>query len=242
MSINTTKIAFVGAAALAITSLFNSQLFAYGDTPPPQWSEGTPCFTEFHVVPGQQLCFNVSAFDFNGAALLLQWNDVPFNATTNPPAPLAGNGSVSTQFCWTAGPQDIGMNFLVIFTASYISTAPLPDAKCDITIIVDPDLSATVTSFTGGAAFIGGPIKINWETSSEIDNAYFNIYRSETTFGNAIKVNQSPIMATGGPAMPASYSQIDRRVTNGARYGYWLESIDIYGESQLFGPIFVVAR
>ncbi|MBI3818452.1 MAG: hypothetical protein HY286_07165 [Planctomycetes bacterium] len=244
MKLNTPILTFAGAAALAFVSLIASNAFGYfGLTSQPIFTEDTPCNAEFITVPGQQVCFNVSAFDPNQVnTVVLAWNDIPITATTTPPCPTAGQGFVTTQFCFTPQISDAGQTFLVIFT-TFIPGLDQIVPKCDIKITVEPDLSAEVTKFIGASAYLGGPVNIQFETSSEIDNAFFNIYRGE---GNQLMgstlVNKSPIMAMGGPAMPASYTQLDRKVVPGKIYHYWLESVDIYGESQVIGPISVAAR
>lgn len=243
MKLSLSTITFAGAAVLALGSLVSTQLFAFGDQPVNQQPHFTdaPCEVDYFLVPGQQLCFSVNAIDPEQDFIVLQWNNTPFSATTNPPCPTGGQGSVFTQFCWTPGIQDIGQSYLVAFDVFQPGNT-LPFPKCDIHLHVQSGLSAEVTSLTGKTAFAGGPIVINWETSSEIDNAYFNVYRSESTFENAVQVNAQPIVAKGSPITPASYSQGDRRAKTGHAYHYWLESVDIYGETQLFGPVNVVAR
>lgn len=245
MKIGFSTFAFAGAAVLALGALATSQLMAFGNGPvpnqQPNFTENTPCNIEFVVTPGQQLCFNVTSVDPEGDFIILTWNNVPITATTNPPTVVGGQGIVSTTFCYTATPAEVGQNYLVVFTTEQPGNT-LPTNKCDIRIRVETGLSAELSTFTGKVAFENGPVMLNWETSSEIDNAFFNVYRSTSTFNNAIQINNAPIVAKGGPAMPAAYKQLDRRVATGSAYFYWLEAVDIFGGSQLFGPIEVVAR
>ncbi|MBI3820273.1 MAG: hypothetical protein HY286_16395, partial [Planctomycetes bacterium] len=187
-----TTLAFVGAAALASASLVSNSLFAVtpGGNNPPFFVAPSPCNQEFLVTPGQTLCFDVAVQDAENDFIVLNWNDVPFTATTNPPTVVGGNGFVTTQFCFTPGPADVGQTYLAIFF-SFDPNMPggANTPKCDIKITVENGLSAEVTDFSAKAGGIGGPVKVHWETSSEIDNAYFNIFRSESTLDKAIQIN-----------------------------------------------------
>jgi hypothetical protein len=237
--------AIIGLASIvAVGSLATSALFGNvaGETGP-VFVPPSPCNDIFFATPGNQLCFNIAAFDADGGDIVMDWNDVPFvGAFTIPPTVfLSPGGTAQLQFCYTPTAQDTGMQFQVEFFA-FNPDAFGDGSKCDVTIIVEAVLSAELESFTGKLMSLGGPIQLNWSTSSEIDNALFNIYRSETTFENATQINQNPIVALGSPITGADYSQIDRRVTAGHTYKYWLESIDIYGATQLFGPVTVSAR
>ncbi|MFN0207764.1 MAG: hypothetical protein ACKVS6_15760 [Planctomycetota bacterium] len=227
------------AGSLATSVIFGSALGDPKDTIP-FFVPPSPCNEVFFATPGNQLCFDIVAFDPDEELVILDWNDVPFGATTNPPVVTSGNPSVQVQFCYTPTPQDVGMQFQVEFTAANLDTQD--HTKCDITIIVESPLSAEIESFTGKVVSHGGAVKLDWTTSSEIDNAYFNVYRSQSSFENAMQINKSPIVALGSPITGANYSQADRRVTKGSVYKYWLESVDIYGATQLFGPITVAAR
>ncbi|MCX5637068.1 MAG: DUF4114 domain-containing protein [Planctomycetota bacterium] len=78
---------------------------------------------------------------------------------------------------------------------------------------------------------------LTWTTESEVDNAGFNLYRSESEDGEYVKVNASLIPAEGSPTQGASYQFIDEGVKNRTTYYYKLEDIDIYGKSTVHGPV-----
>jgi hypothetical protein len=63
-----------------------------------------------------------------------------------------------------------------------------------------------LSSFTATAG--SGKIILAWSTEAEIDNAGFNLYRSESADGTYSKVNDSLIPAKGAPTQVASYSFI----------------------------------
>lgn len=79
-------------------------------------------------------------------------------------------------------------------------------------------------------------ILVNWQTSDEIDNYGFNIYRSTTPdFREAVKLTPAPILGEGRGRGGASYSFLDRNPPTGPVY-YWLEDIDLAGKRTLHGP------
>jgi hypothetical protein len=80
-------------------------------------------------------------------------------------------------------------------------------------------------------------VTIKWETASEIDNAGFNLYRSESENGEYVKINDSMIPAKGSPSEGASYKFVDGTVQKNITYYYKLEDIDISGVSTLHGPV-----
>ncbi len=85
---------------------------------------------------------------------------------------------------------------------------------------------------------------MQWETSQEIDNLGFNLYRSNTRTGTKIRLNRALIPTQVPPGSPfgAVYDWIDAfRLRSGRRYFYWLEDIDLYGNATLHGPVRVTA-
>lgn len=85
-------------------------------------------------------------------------------------------------------------------------------------------------------------VKIHWTTASEIDNAGFNLYRSESEHGEYIRINDTLIPAEGSPIQGASYEFVDKDVRNRRIYYYKLEDIDIYGSSTFHGPASATPR
>jgi len=85
-------------------------------------------------------------------------------------------------------------------------------------------------------------VTLEWSTETEIDNAGFNLYRSESENGNYIKINTSLIPAKGSPTQGASYEFIDNNVKNRKTYYYKLEDIDLNGTSTMHGPVSAMPR
>ena len=86
----------------------------------------------------------------------------------------------------------------------------------------------------------GRAVIIAWTTASEIDNAGFNLYRSESADGEYVKINPSLIPSQGSPTQGASYEFIDKDVQNRQMYLYKLEDVDLNGTSYMHGPVSVM--
>jgi hypothetical protein len=83
---------------------------------------------------------------------------------------------------------------------------------------------------------------LSWETESEIDNAGFNLYRSDSENGEYIKINDSLIPTEGTTTQGASYEFIDTDVKNRKTYYYKLEDIDLNGTSTMHGAVSAMPR
>ncbi|MCX5905591.1 MAG: T9SS C-terminal target domain-containing protein, partial [Proteobacteria bacterium] len=77
---------------------------------------------------------------------------------------------------------------------------------------------------------------LKWETAAEMENAGFNIYRSETADGEFVKINDGLISAKGSATEGASYTFVDRRTERGKTYYYKLEDVDLSGKTTFHGP------
>ena len=83
----------------------------------------------------------------------------------------------------------------------------------------------------------GSALSIEWETASEIDNAGFYLWRSETEDGQYTCINEALIPAEGGHTWGAEYEYEDFDVEPGLTYYYKLEDIDYSGVSTFHGPV-----
>jgi hypothetical protein len=83
-----------------------------------------------------------------------------------------------------------------------------------------------------------GTVELAWETASELDNLGFNVYRSSDE-GFKVMLNAFPIPGAGTTLHPQQYTFIDKGVTAGAMYRYWLEQVDFQGTTAMFGPVTV---
>ncbi len=85
-------------------------------------------------------------------------------------------------------------------------------------------------------------ITLNWLTGSEIDNAGFNIHRSESENGEYIQINKVLIPAEGSATQGASYTFTDDGLQNRKAYWYKLEDIDLNGTLTMHGPVKATPR
>ncbi len=99
----------------------------------------------------------------------------------------------------------------------------------------------TLADFT--AAPQGNAILLTWETAAELDNAGFNLYRSETPAGPYTLLNDTLIPPQfPGEVIGGVYTWLDTEVQPGVTYFYKLEDIDLQGVSTFHGPVTVTAR
>jgi hypothetical protein len=87
-------------------------------------------------------------------------------------------------------------------------------------------------------------IHVQWETTNEVDNLGFNLYRAEA--GNEeytrVRLNQEliPAIPLADSSLGAIYDWIDEyEVCKERTYLYWLEDVDIYGRTITHGPVSV---
>ena len=103
-----------------------------------------------------------------------------------------------------------------------------------------PPVLVTITEFIA----VPGDrcVSIQWGTASELDNAGYNIYRSDKENGGYLKINTALISAQGSPTQGASYEFIDKDVKNRKTYYYRLEDVDLNGTSTMHGPVSATPR
>jgi len=107
--------------------------------------------------------------------------------------------------------------------------------------IDDNPLPVTLSSFTAiqtEADFA----QINWTTQSESDLSGYNIYRNiENHNESSTKVNTELIQGTN-TSDEQNYNFLDCSVEVATEYYYWLESVELSGTIELFGPISVIIK
>jgi hypothetical protein len=90
------------------------------------------------------------------------------------------------------------------------------------------------------ATSLNSAVLLEWATETELDNAGFNIWRSEEEDGDYARINPYFIPAEGEAGFGAEYSFTDYDITKGVIYYYKLENINIYEESAFYGPVSVI--
>ena len=94
----------------------------------------------------------------------------------------------------------------------------------------DP-LPVTLSSFVPQVAE-SGQVVLNWTTASELENAGFNIFRSEAKEGTFVKVNASLIQGAGTTSDRNAYTWIDTTAKPNREYYYRIEDMSFDGISE----------
>ena len=91
-------------------------------------------------------------------------------------------------------------------------------------------LPVTLSSFR--PTLEDGKVTVRWTTESELDNAGFNIYRSETRNGEYKQVNTEMIQGAGTTGERTAYKWVDQTAKPGVVYYYQIEDVSFAGERQ----------
>ena len=78
---------------------------------------------------------------------------------------------------------------------------------------------------------------IRWATASEVDNFGFDVFRSESADGPFEKLNPQVLEGAGTTDEPTSYQWVDDTIDPRKAYYYYVESISMSGERELFTPV-----
>jgi hypothetical protein len=107
--------------------------------------------------------------------------------------------------------------------------------------IVDDDSPLPITLSSFFATFSNGSSILQWTTQSENNNMGWNVYRAESDeMSQSLQINSEMIEGAGTTFEPTNYTFLDEyEVFPEITYFYWLESIDLNGETQVYGPVSV---
>jgi len=155
--------------------------------------------------------------------------------------PLAWVNFVST----TPGSEDLHIKPGSVAENAGIDLGPIVSFDIDAAARISPwdigaDEVAAVTavelaSFTATAG--ESSVLLEWETGSEVDNLGFHLYRANSPDGPREKINSALIPGLGSSPEGARYRYLDRGVTNGRTYFYWLEDVESTWRTELHGPV-----
>ncbi len=84
---------------------------------------------------------------------------------------------------------------------------------------------------------VDGAVELRWETTSELNNLGFHVFRATTSEGAYERVTPRAIPGLGSSPVGASYSYRDAGLTNGVTYYYKLEDIETTGKTDMHGPV-----
>ncbi len=104
----------------------------------------------------------------------------------------------------------------------------------------DPDLPVELSSFTAIYA-AGFFVELTWVVESETNHlGYYVLRNNSREMSTALTMNTSPITSGSANGTQITYNLRDDELDGDNTYYYWLESVDLDGSSQFFGPISVV--
>lgn len=105
--------------------------------------------------------------------------------------------------------------------------------------IVYPVVPTAVELLNFTASGKKNAVLLSWETANEMNTVGFNLYRAKRINGARTLLNDQMIFskAVPGGMTGAVYTFKDKTAKPGVVYYYWLEEVDIYGQSELFDPV-----
>ena len=143
----------------------------------------------------------------------------------------------------TAGIIEIGDSCTVADSSDVcnvvnVTTQSLETVTDNNTASEPKDVGAPTAVVLSEFKAIGKPLKIKleWTTASESEVVGFNLYRAKSVDGERVKLNSTLIPMQGTDTTGFTYIYKDKGLKANKVYYYWLETIDIYGTSQVVGP------
>lgn len=99
-------------------------------------------------------------------------------------------------------------------------------------------LAAVLSDFTSSFNPDTASVELSWETFSDSDILGFDIYRSDEYSPVLVKINNETLLVEEpGGTEGNQYSYTDAGVQFGQTYTYWLDLIDLEGQTSRFGPV-----
>jgi len=84
---------------------------------------------------------------------------------------------------------------------------------------------------------LDGAVELTWQTTSELNNLGFHLYRAVTPEGSYERITASAIPGLGSSPVGARYRYVDSGLANGKTYFYQLEDIETTGRTERHGPV-----
>ena len=184
----------------------------------------------------------VGVFDDNNNVLRLYINSIEEATTTNVTATPATNNRDLYFAISNAGEQSAVEDYYNgKLDEARISNIPRSAAWIKASFHSGNDSLLTIPTLVELSYFratsLDSAVILEWATETELDNAGFNLWKSEEKDEEYARINSYFIPAEGEAGFGAEYSYTDYDVQNGNIYFYKLEDIDIYGKSTFRGPV-----
>jgi hypothetical protein len=80
-------------------------------------------------------------------------------------------------------------------------------------------------------------VLVEWLTATEHDNAGFHVLRADSATGERVRLNANLIPSEGNEIGGAAYAFVDETAEARKTYYYWLEDVDLHGNSSFHGPV-----
>lgn len=100
-------------------------------------------------------------------------------------------------------------------------------------------LPVTLSSFTA-VINAGSFVRLDWVTQSESGMQGFYLYRGTETDAQTAQLISDLIPATN-TSQVQSYTYADSETETETQYYYWLQSVDLDGQEQFFGPVSIIS-
>lgn len=78
---------------------------------------------------------------------------------------------------------------------------------------------------------------VRWTTASEVSNFGYDIYRAASESGPFVRITEEPVLGAGTTDVPQEYSFQDDEIEPCTTYWYYVESISLDGEREIFTPV-----
>lgn len=123
------------------------------------------------------------------------------------------------------------------YSSQYISREDSNNCACLYAKVTDAQGTAVELDYFT-ATEVEQAVEVKWETTTELDNLGFNLYRNREGEEAWVKLNEELIPTVVYPGAPfgGKYSFVDADVEPGQTYSYWLMDVDFDSISSFHGP------
>lgn len=106
------------------------------------------------------------------------------------------------------------------------TNTPTPTATPTKPPIVEPPVPVALQVAAFRASNQAGGVELAWTTTLELNLAGFRLWRSaDGQRQSAVQLNETLILAQGGPSVGATYRYVDTTIPNSGQCTYWLDAV-----------------